>query len=269
MDQRERSEDPAEMLRMAMDGRQAMTWTAMPAIVQSFDGSDVSAQISIKENVRDKAGKVTATQLPVLIHCPVVLPQAGGYALTFPIKAGDEVLIVFASRAIDNWWKQGGVQTQAEMRMHNLSDGFAIPGPFSQPRKLSGVSTSAVVLRSTDDTLHISMDTPGKRIDINATDQIFLNATTQVTVTAPTLIVHSSTAVEVNSPVITLNASTQVAVNSPNLLCSGGIIAQGNIVALGDVWAGNPGPASVELAGHAHTGVQSGTSTSGPPIPGS
>jgi hypothetical protein len=267
LDQRERYEDHQEAFRAAMDGRQAQIWTSTPAIVESFDGNTLRAKPAIQEKVRAKDGTVSDVNLPLLIYCPVVFPTGGGYVLTFPIKPGDEVLIVFASRCIDNWWKQGGVQKQAEMRMHDISDGFAIPGPLSDPRKVSNVSTTATVLRSMDNLLNVTLDSSIQKILINATNQIDLTATTQVTVTAPTIIAHASTALEVDSPVVTINASSQVAINSPNLLCSGGIIAQGGIVAYGDVWAG--GPSGTELAGHAHTGVQSGTSTSGPPIPGS
>jgi hypothetical protein len=248
LDQRERYEDHQEAFRAAMDGRQAQIWTSTPAIVESFDGNTLRAKPAIQEKVRAKDGTVSDVNLPLLIYCPVVFPTGGGYVLTFPIKPGDEVLIVFASRCIDNWWKQGGVQKQAEMRMHDISDGFAIPGPLSDPRKVSNVSTTATVLRSMDNLLNVTLDSSIQKILINATNQIDLTATTQVTVTAPTIIAHAS-------------------INSPNLLCSGGIIAQGGIVAYGDVWAG--GPSGTELAGHAHTGVQSGTSTSGPPIPGS
>lgn len=60
--------------------------------------------------------------------------------MTFPLAPGDECLVVFASRCIDSWWQLGGVQGQAEFRMHDLSDGFCIPGPKSQPRKIAVAS---------------------------------------------------------------------------------------------------------------------------------
>ena len=44
--------------------------------------------------------------------------------------------------------------------MHDLSDGFVIPGPWSQAQKISGVSTSAVQLRSDDGAAFIELN-PG------------------------------------------------------------------------------------------------------------
>ena len=75
----------------------------------------------------------------------MVFPGGGGWSITFPVSKGDEALVVFASRCIDDWWQSGGVGIQPDLRMHDLSDGFAIIGPRSQPRKLNpAISTIAV-----------------------------------------------------------------------------------------------------------------------------
>lgn len=66
-----------------------------------------------------------------------MMPRGGGFALTFPVAAGDECLVVFADACIDSWWQSGGVQNQAEKRRHDLSDGIVIPGLWSQPNKLA------------------------------------------------------------------------------------------------------------------------------------
>ena len=89
--------------------------------------------------------------LPLLLDCPIMFQGGGGFIGTFPIGVGDEALVVFASRCIDSWWQSGGIQTQAELRMHDLSDGFAFIGPKSQPNVISGgFSTTSAQIRSTD-----------------------------------------------------------------------------------------------------------------------
>jgi len=47
------------------------------------------------------------------------------------------------------------------MRMHDLSDGFAIVGPRSQPRKLSAVSTNTVQLRNDAGTEYVELNGSG------------------------------------------------------------------------------------------------------------
>lgn len=112
---------------------------ALPGIVQEFDKETqtVKVQLAIMEKVRDNdTGSETDQEIPVLEDVPVMFPRAGGYSLLMPIEEGDECLVVFADMCIDGWWQNGGVQPQAEVRRHDLSDGMAIMGIWSQPRKI-------------------------------------------------------------------------------------------------------------------------------------
>jgi hypothetical protein len=76
----------------------------------------------------------------------------------FPVKEGDECLVIFADRCIDFWWQSGGIQEPVDGRMHDLSDAFCIVGPQSQAKKISGISTSAVELRSDDGQTKLSLN---------------------------------------------------------------------------------------------------------------
>jgi hypothetical protein len=135
----------------------------------------VSVQPAIQGVVADAAGTETAVNLPLLVDVPICWPRAGGFALTFPVKKGDEVLVVFASRCIDSWWQSGGVGAQAEARMHDLSDGFAVLAPTSQAKKLENVSAENVQLRDEAGTSYIEI-TPAGKIKITAEAQIDMEA---------------------------------------------------------------------------------------------
>lgn len=163
MDNREHLADAEEALRIAMDGRMAQVWTALPGIVQSADlgTQTLSVQPSIQGAVSDEQGNVQYVNLPLLVDVPIVWPRGGGFACTLPISAGDEVLVVFASRCIDAWWQSGGIGQPAELRMHDLSDGFAIPAPTSQPKRLSSVQGDGIELRNEARTTYIKL-TDGK-----------------------------------------------------------------------------------------------------------
>lgn len=170
MDRRERFSDEQAAIRAAMARLQTRLWTAMPGIVDSFDPVRMVANVqpAITAQLRTPEDIVQDVQMPLLLDCPVVFPGGGGVTLTFALAPGDEVLVVFGSRCIDSWWQQGGVQGQAELRMHNLSDGFAIPGPRSLPRRFN-VSTTAAQLRSDDGETYIELQ-PGGKVRIQATD---------------------------------------------------------------------------------------------------
>lgn len=189
MNREERLGDPEEALRLALEDRQSQMWTALPGIVTSVNLSaqTVAVQPTIQGVVSSPNGAKQSVNLPVLVDVPIVWPRAGGFALTFPIAVGDEVLVVFASRCIDSWWQSGGIGSQAEARMHDLSDGFAVLAPTSQAKKLSGVSTSNVQLRNYAGTTFV---------EITPSGGIMLKATGSITVEAPTInltgnIVHS------------------------------------------------------------------------------
>lgn len=168
MDRRERIGDPEEALRIALESMRAQMWTALPAIVQRFDPEAMTCEVqpTISALVRTPAGTFEPLQMPALLDCPVVFPGGGGMTLTFPINPGDEVLVVFASRCIDGWWAQGGVQGQVVPRMHDLSDGFVIPQVRSQPRRFT-VSTSAVELRTDDGLTALRINPATGRIDLD------------------------------------------------------------------------------------------------------
>lgn len=166
----ERYNDPEETFRMAFASLMTGMWSAMPAIVESYNA--VAGTISCQPTINGKQtlpnGTVQDFKMPLLVDVPVCFPRGGGCVLTMPIAQGDEVLVVFADRCIDGWWQLGGVQTQTDMRLHDLSDGFAIPGPWSQPRALANVSTTTAQLRSLDGTTYYEVVPSSKTINIVA-----------------------------------------------------------------------------------------------------
>lgn len=168
--QTERLANTEDALRASLNGKQVGIWTALPATIQSFNSNALTctAQPAIQAKVRAQDGSTSWVSLPLLVDVPVCFPRGGGCTLTFPIAAGDEALIVFSSRCIDAWWQSGGVQAQAELRMHDLSDGFAIPGPFSQATKISGWSGSSAQLRSNDGTTFIDLNPTTQKVRIVA-----------------------------------------------------------------------------------------------------
>jgi hypothetical protein len=178
-------------------GLRSEMWSALPGIVVSFNAEAQTCEVqpAIKAVIRDPLGAENWVDLPVLPDVPVVFPRGGGYALTFPIQPGDECLVVFSSRCIDAWWQSGGTQQQIEQRLHDLSDGFCIPGPTSQPRKLSNVSTSSVQLRSDDGQAFVELQ--GHQINVETSGNVEVTAT-NITLNGNVLINGSIT--QINGP---------------------------------------------------------------------
>ncbi|WP_174847522.1 Gp138 family membrane-puncturing spike protein [Yersinia artesiana] len=160
-----RSGELAETLRTLQSSVSSQLRVSMPGIVQSFDADSVTCDIQI--GIKGESGG-ESTNLSVLTSVPVVFPRGGGVTMTFPIKAGDECLLVFGDRCIDFWHQSGDIQETVDERQHDLSDAFAIIGPQSQAKKISGISTSAAQFRSDDGSTYFEIDPTTQKIKIVA-----------------------------------------------------------------------------------------------------
>jgi phage baseplate assembly protein gpV len=251
MDYRERFGPHEEGLRLAMQGNQVSLWTAMPGVIQSFNTdkpNTITAVITLSViGVTQNSEGTYSNQPPIQLYdVPVVFPRGGGCSLTFPLKSGDECLVVFAARCIDSWWQSGGVNNvPMEPRLHDLSDGFCIPGPYSQPNVISNISTTDVQLRSNDGNAFIGLNPTIHNITINTTGNV--GATISGTLSAN--VTGNST---LTTPLLTLNGNMQVngTITSTKTITSGADIVSSVVTSLN---------------AHVHGGVQSGGSnTSGP-----
>ena len=170
----ERIDSLQDSLLAAFQGLQSGLWTALPGIVTNVSRLGSEQTVDVQPSVLMQLMGTDETWFdvspPVCIHCPAQFPSGGGVTLTFPVAVGDECLLVFASRCIDGWWQQGGVAKQAEYRMHDLSDGFALLGFRSKPHVLSALSTTEAELRSDDGSTVIGLNPITSTLTLKATN---------------------------------------------------------------------------------------------------
>jgi Phage protein Gp138 N-terminal domain len=167
---------------------------ACPGIIQSFNATKqtVTVQLAIRENILQDLVKTPIAVNP-LVDVPILVPRAGGYSLTLPISVGDECLVIFGDNCIDGWWQSGGIQNQLDRRRHDLSDGFALLGCWSQPRVIPSYSASKAQLRSDDGATYVEVDKTGAvtvhaaTVSVDATN-VDIDAAAQVDITAATLV---------------------------------------------------------------------------------
>ena len=228
IDRRERVFDFEETMRLLLRQLQSKIWTALPGQVVTFYPSEMTADIQPAINclVTDSTGVRQPWQMPVLPHVPCQFPGGGGATLTWTPVPGDECLVVFAARCIDAWWVAGfqnpstvnpsgnhsnPANTPPEVRMHDLSDGFAILGVRNKTRAYAPVS-GGVQLQSDDGSSYIQLNPATGAMKVLAPGGVNINGAT--------------------------------------------ISANGEITdALGKV-----------LGTHEHSGVTTGSGTSGPPV---
>lgn len=157
---------------------------AMPGIIRSFDATEqtVTVQCAIREKI-NMDGNLSWQEIPLLLDVPIIFPRAGNYILTMPIQAGDECLVVFGDSCMDAWWQSGGVQNQIDCRRHDLSDGYAIVGLYSQPRRITNYSTNTAQLRNLSGSAYVELsgdnvNIVGGNVTISATSVTIGGSTT-------------------------------------------------------------------------------------------
>lgn len=146
----------------------ATTRCGLPGIVIAFDPVTQYAQVrlAIAETIIKSSGGTEEVQIDDLYDVLVMFPGDANWCLTFPNVVGSECYVCFADMCI-NYWSAYGFQKNSNgewvpqgeqiSRRHDLSDGFAILAPRSQPNKIPNFSTTAVELRSMDNHCKIAL----------------------------------------------------------------------------------------------------------------
>lgn len=245
MDRLERVDNSTESFIKAVQGERADIWTAMPGIIESvnFEECTCSVQPAIRARLTDsKTGDSDWIDLPLLIDCPLFFPSGSNCLFTFPVAKGDECLIVFASRCIDSWWAEGGIQNQHQLRMHDLSDGFVFVGFRSLKNIPPDIRDDVAQLRSFDGETYIELDATGKLVNVVAPNGMSIKT--------PNITIEG------------LDGGTCDITHSGDVNQDGKYDMTGKLTSDDDVVAGSN---SVSLVNHVHIGVTPGSGVTGVP----
>lgn len=199
---------PEEAPGAQIDGRLKDLHTCMPGIIASFDPvtQTASVQPAIKRIFTEKG----ALNLPVCVDVPVAFPGGGDFFLTFPVKVGDECILLFSERAIDNWHASGGTQTPAEYRLHDLSDGLAIVGLNSQPHKIPAFNATDTEFRNRTGTTHVQIKPDGTITNLNPGGSTILSPAGKFTINCPGGFEVNGPTAQLNVPQTTITGTTTI-----------------------------------------------------------
>ncbi len=160
-----RTPDLAEVIDAAITNRLCRVNVALPGRVEKWDPATQKADVKpLLQAVQvDRDGNDVVDILPVIPDVPVMFPRANDFFMSFPIKVGDHVLLIFNSRSIDIWSQGQGPDTNpVDPRLHDLNDAVALPGfyPFGKP--LNDVHPDNIVIgKDGGDSIHIKDDPTG------------------------------------------------------------------------------------------------------------
>lgn len=251
--------------------------TCLPGIIVSFD--PVKQTAAVQPTIKRIFTERGAVNLPVCVDVPVAFPGGGDFFLTFPVKAGDECILLFSERAIDIWHEDGGTQPPAEYRLHDLSDGIALVGINSKPNQIPELNAADVELRTRTRDVRVTMKHDGTIENVNPIGNTVLSAAGKFTINAPG-------GFEVNAPTTLINSASSHVTGTAlidgathvqntltvDLLITGagglaisggsGAAVAGNMAITG----GNVTADGIGLKTHKHGGVQTGGGQTGTPV---
>lgn len=125
------------------------------ATIQSFNSAQqtVTATINYTKtefqlNENTKLYVPIQFSYPLLVDMPVIVLGGGNAHLTFPITKGDQALILFNDRSIDNWFQSGQVGPVSSSAAHAFSDGIALVGLNSLGTSITNYDAVRAVLRN-------------------------------------------------------------------------------------------------------------------------
>lgn len=113
-----------EVIDRAFDSRLSGVWTALPGRVKAFDAATSTCTVQPFPSMF-LAGE--AVVIPEIADVPVTYPSGGGSSITWPLAAGDVVLLLFSTLPLARYREDGADGNPVETRRQDLSDAWAIP----------------------------------------------------------------------------------------------------------------------------------------------
>jgi hypothetical protein len=133
------TEDPTTGLEALLDDAMADAARRLNvsnlAIVEAYDAAagTVRAQPVVRLPYIDEAGKRGTKRAPVVPAARVLWPAGGGLSLTFPLRRGDHVLLIYLDRSIAAWALTGREGDPEHDDAHDPAEAVAIPCCRPQP----------------------------------------------------------------------------------------------------------------------------------------
>ena len=121
------------------DNKLAAVHTALPGKIVSYSPATNRAQVQPFGKYKLDDGR--SFDYPVIHNVPVQFPMGcgGSSGVTFPLRAGDGCLLIFAESQLDDYLSGGDSD---DTRKHDMNDAMCIPGLYSgaAPSNVSNAS---------------------------------------------------------------------------------------------------------------------------------
>ena len=241
----EREYGISEFIQDGIEYATKQMYTSIPGVVVTVRSSLHQMTVDVQPMVSFVTDDDEAVDRPVILNVPIHFPTSKKAGMTFPVKPGDPVLLVYSMRNMDSWKRGEGTQSAIpnDKRKFDVRDCVAIPGvmPFSQSPNDPGKHTHP---HDSEDTVMYSNlgDANEVEVRLKPDGNLIIHAPTKVTVytkdaevnvdnstvvNTKTATVNADESVEVNTTTSTVNSSASVTVTSPQSTFVGNLTVTG------------------------------------------
>lgn len=135
-----------EVIQDAIEVALEQLHCSLPAKIISYDTTKQLATVQpmLKLALVDSSGNAIRLSRAVIAGVPVLWPSGGGMRGTFPLAAGDYVMLLMSDQSMDVWKASGGEVDPIDVRTHDIGDCVAIPGLHPNNKVWTSVSGSYV-----------------------------------------------------------------------------------------------------------------------------
>lgn len=147
-----RSPSPDTVITRAIDAfLRNNVFTTEVGVIESYDATTCTASVQplVMRAIQSENGTQFVRQT-VVDDAPVAFLGGGDARLTFPIKRGDECLLLVPSRSGDRWSAFGGEVDPQDTRHHHITDAIVLVTVGLSPATFLPAHATATVLESDD-----------------------------------------------------------------------------------------------------------------------
>lgn len=237
----------------AFDSQMQNVYTIIPCIVVAVRDGLAGQVVDIQPTINQKLQDGTVAERPTIGNVPVSFQVSKKAGFTFPIEVGDTGTAMFSMRNMDGW-KAGNGRPASPMNFAKMDKSDAIFLPGIQPPGVAVNNPAKHVLT------HDPKDTVifGNLGGVEAEVRIKVDGSVEINTSNQPVVINCSDATVNASNSINLNAPTMT-VDVANTLWIGDVVQQGNWTQTGTYTLN-----TININLHKHTGVTTGSGTSGP-----
>ena len=180
----------SDVIRTLIDNALVDLNVCMPGKVVKYDPSKQYASVQPLPTQSFIDG--SAKPFPVIPLVPVKWPRANGKAMFIhmPLSPGDDVVLVFSQRSLDNWKISGGVYDPDDYRMHHATDCYALVGGSAMPDSFQPSTTDSIEIVNGESSVIVQ---PGGTFKVKNNENELIDVLNQIATQVQTFVQTIST----------------------------------------------------------------------------